>query len=302
MTAAAVVRPLARALPWLERSSACGGSRSPDVATAPLCPYGLPAFRRDTRLDIAAGLHSMDMLARGFFDHTNPDGQTPSARAIAQGYGLGVGENIAYGYSSAGSVALDWMASPGHCRNMLSGAADVGVGVGTARSKPAYYTQAFGDVFSHAVDKGPAGGCPYALNLATLTATDAPDAAPPAASPPEPAPTSAAPAKVSLRQLSLSPRRVRAGGRGTTISYTLSARATVMFHIQRAQGRGARYRTLPGHFTDRGAQGANRLRFAARLRGRALGPGRHRLRAVATTTATSTASAIVQRGFVVVRR
>jgi uncharacterized protein YkwD len=281
----------------------------PQVSDAVFClnnqiraHYGLPAFRRDTRLDMAARLHSIDMMVRGYFDHTNPDGQTPGARAVAQGYGLGVGENIAYGYSSAGSVVLDWMASAGHCRNMLSGAADLGVG--TALSTTAYYTQAFGDFFSHAVDEGPASGCPYALNLATLTGTDASAAAaaPPPASPAEPAPATTAPAKPSLRALSLSPSRVRAGGRGTTISYTLSAPATVMFRIQRAQGRGARYRTLAGSFTDRGAQGVNRLHFAARLRDRALGAGRYRLQAVATTRATSTASAIVRRRFVVVRR
>jgi uncharacterized protein YkwD len=275
---------------------------SPQISDAVFClnnqiraHYGLPAFRRDARLDVAARLHSMDMMARGFFDHTNPDGQTPGARAVAQGYGLGVGENIAYGYSSAGSVVLDWMASAGHCRNMLSGAADLGVG--TALSTTAYYTQAFGDFFSHAVDERPASGCPYTLNLATLTGTDAPAGAPLAASPPEPAPTSEAPAKPSLRALSLSPSRVRAGGRGTTISYTLSAPATVMFRIQRAQGRG--YRTLAGHFTDRGAQGVNRLHFAAHLRDRALGPGRYRLQAVAATSATSS---IVRRRFAVVRR
>jgi uncharacterized protein YkwD len=264
--------------------------------------YGLPAFRRDARLDAAARLHSTDMVLRGFFDHTNPDGLTPSARAAAQGYMLGVGENIAYGYSSAGSVVLDWMASAGHCRNMLSGAADLGVG--TALSTTAYYTQAFGNYFSHMVDAAPASGCPYALNLATLTATDPvitppPPASPPA--PPDPAPASTATAKPSLRALSLSPSRVRAGGRGTTISYTLSARATVTFRIQRAQGRGARYRTLAGDFTDQGAQGANRLRFAARLRDKALRPGRYRLQAVARTSATSNASAIVRRRFVVIR-
>jgi hypothetical protein len=94
---------------------------------------------------------------------------------------------------------------------------------------------------------------------------------------------------------------VRAGGRGTTISYTLSARATVTFRIQRVQGRGAHYRTLAGQLTDQGAQGANRLHFAARLRDKALRPGRYRLQAVATTRATSKASPIVRRRFVVVR-
>jgi uncharacterized protein YkwD len=282
---------------------------SPQISDAVFClsnqiraHYGLPAFRRNPLLDVAARLHSTDMVLRGFFDHTNPDGLTQADRAAAQGYTLSVGENIANGYSSAGSVVLDWMASAGHCRNMLSGAADLGVG--TALSTTAYYTQVFGDYFSHAVDESAAGGCPYALNLATLTGTDGVVVAPPPGSPP--APPDPAPGTPSLHALSLSPSRVRAGGHGTTISYTLSAPATVTFRIQRVQGRGARYRTLAGHFTDQGAQGANRLRFAVRLRGKALRPGRYRLEAVATTRttrATSRASsASVLRRFVVVAR
>jgi uncharacterized protein YkwD len=281
---------------------------TPQVSDAVFClsnqiraHYGLTAFRRDPLLDAAARLHSADMILRGFFDHTNPDGLTPSARAAAQGYMLGVGENIAYGYSSAGSVVLDWMASAGHCRNMLSGATDLGVG--TALSTTAYYTQAFGNYFSHAVDEAPANGCPYALNLATLTdaVAVAPAPASPPPAPPTPAPASTATAKPSLRALSLSPSRMRAGGRGTTISYTLSAGATVTFRVQRAQGRGTHYRTLAGHLTDQGAQGANRLRFAARLRDKALRPGRYRLQAVAANGATGKASAVVRRRFVVVR-
>jgi uncharacterized protein YkwD len=268
--------------------------------------YGLPAFRRDARLDVAARLHSTDMVVRGFFGHTNPDGLTPSDRAAAQGYTIGIGENIGYGYSSARTVVLAWMASAGHCRNMLSGAADLGVG--TAVAPPAYYTQAFGDYFSSAVDESPRNGCPYSLNLDTLTAAEAvavpvPAPAPrPPAAPPVPAQTIAATAKPSLRALALSPSRLRTGGRGTTISYTLSAPATVTFRVQRARGRGARYRTMAGQFTHQGAPGANALQFAARLRGRTLRPGRYRLQAVATTHATGKASAVVRSRFVIVRR
>lgn len=42
----------------------------------------------------AARAHSKDMLDRGFFDHINPDGQSPSDRARARGYTGSVSENI----------------------------------------------------------------------------------------------------------------------------------------------------------------------------------------------------------------
>lgn len=90
---------------------------------------GLPAFVRDTRLDEAARLHAVDMDLRSFFGHVTPEGLTPSDRALAQGYAGSVGENIAFGYDTARAVMDGWMASPGHCRNILSSARDLGIGV-----------------------------------------------------------------------------------------------------------------------------------------------------------------------------
>ncbi len=129
--------------------------------------YGLPAFHRDARLDTAARLQSEDMSDGSFFAHTNPEGLTPNDRAVAQGYTLGVGENIAQGYAPASEVVLRWMASPGHCRNMLSGAVDFGVG--TAVTTMPYYSQEFGDYYSQWVDEAPADSCPYTLDLDALT-------------------------------------------------------------------------------------------------------------------------------------
>ena len=244
--------------------------------------YGLPAFRRDARLDKAAVLHSLDMGVRNFFDHVNPDGLDPTARAAAQGYPVGAGENIAYGYANARSVVLGWMGSAGHCRNILSSAADLGVG--TAVVGTPHYTQNFGDYFSRAVDLGPRNGCPYTVNLDTLT-TPAPgavsqDYAQDYTQTPVSGPQAqAAATALSLRGLSLSPTRFRAG-RGTTISFTLSAPADVTFRIERRKG--GRYRTMSGRFTYQGTAGVNTLRYKGRIAGRALRPGRYRLQVVAT--------------------
>ena len=72
------------------------------------------------------------MHERGFFDHINPDGETPWDRMNRygiRGWTL-VGENIAFGYSSPAAVEAAWMDSPGHRRNILTaGFTHVGVGL-----------------------------------------------------------------------------------------------------------------------------------------------------------------------------
>lgn len=261
--------------------------------------HRLPALRRDVRLDTAATLHSLDMGTRIFFAHINLDGLNPGARAAAQGYTLGVGENIAYGYANARAVVLGWVASAGHCRNILSSAIDLGIGAVLAGGTP-HYTQEFGDWFTRPVDEAPRNGCPYTVNLDTLS-----DAAPPALPTQAPAaPQTAAetaPA-LSLSALALSPRRFRAGRRGTTISFTLSAPATVTFRIQRASRRGTttRYRTMSQRITQDAAAGINTLRFTGRIGGSLLARGRYRLQAVATDAA-GTSAPLVRTRFQIAR-
>ncbi len=71
-------------------------------------------------LTLAARLHALDMAQRGFFDHINPDGLSPTDRVQAQGYAGSAGENIAAGYTSIDDVHAAWMASVGHRKNVLS--------------------------------------------------------------------------------------------------------------------------------------------------------------------------------------
>ncbi|RJQ74674.1 CAP domain-containing protein [Pseudonocardiaceae bacterium YIM PH 21723] len=82
---------------------------------------GCSALTIDDRLQKAAQAHSDDMAARGFFDHTNPDGQQPWDRTKAAGYsGRTIGENIAKGQRSADQVFQGWMNSEGHRKNILN--------------------------------------------------------------------------------------------------------------------------------------------------------------------------------------
>jgi uncharacterized protein YkwD len=73
-------------------------------------------------LRCAARLHSKDMVDRDFFDHTNPDGESPWDRMDKAGYGgySNAGENIAAGSATAAGVVDQWMGSDGHCSNIMS--------------------------------------------------------------------------------------------------------------------------------------------------------------------------------------
>ncbi|MFB7831957.1 CAP domain-containing protein [Streptomyces sp. NPDC056056] len=105
---------------------------------------GCSPVTADARLAALAGAFSEDMAARGFFDHTDPDGATPWARAEKAGVsGLG-GENIARGQADAAAVMESWMNSDGHRANILNcDFTTLGVGVHFADGGP-WWTQDFG--------------------------------------------------------------------------------------------------------------------------------------------------------------
>lgn len=81
-------------------------------------------------LRCAARHHAMDMAVRGFFDHTNPDGDGPGQRIDFAEYDhRGWGENIAFGHPSPQAVMDGWMDSPGHCSNIMKASFnEIGVG------------------------------------------------------------------------------------------------------------------------------------------------------------------------------
>jgi len=98
----------------------------------------------DAGLAQVARAHSADMRDRGFFDHTNPSGQSPWDRAEAAGISYARAENIARGQRDAAAVMSAWMNSPGHRANILN--CDLGrLGTGYAEgSGGPWWTQLFG--------------------------------------------------------------------------------------------------------------------------------------------------------------
>ena len=109
----------------------------------------VPALAWNTKLAAAAQAHSDDMARNNFFDHAGRDGKQASARATQAGYGWrSVGENIAKGQDSPEAAVKSWVASAGHCANLMSGQyKDMGAAYALGRGgEPGaiYWTQVFG--------------------------------------------------------------------------------------------------------------------------------------------------------------
>ncbi|TXS22576.1 CAP domain-containing protein [Streptomyces sp. ms191] len=105
---------------------------------------GCTPVTADSGLSALADAFSRDMAARGFFDHTDPDGATPWVRAQKAGIANMGGENIARGQVDAAAVMQSWMASDGHRANILNcDFKTIGVGVHFADGGP-WWTQDFG--------------------------------------------------------------------------------------------------------------------------------------------------------------
>ena len=151
-----------------------GDASAPQLQAAVVCLVNieresrhLPALKASSRLNRSAQGWTNTMVSHRLFSH----GADFSARITAVGFDWSnVGENIAAGFSTPASVVKGWMASTGHCQNILSPIyRNVGTGL-SARAipgagKPGTWTQDFGLIIGqHPASNNfaPAAGCPYA--------------------------------------------------------------------------------------------------------------------------------------------
>jgi uncharacterized protein YkwD len=98
-------------------------------------------------LESAAQSHANDMATLEYFSHRGKDGREPRDRVRDAGYTARLtGENIAFGAESAEEVVAGWLASPGHCANLMDARfRHTGLGVATARTAGhIYWVQTFG--------------------------------------------------------------------------------------------------------------------------------------------------------------
>jgi len=118
-------------------SRKCGSAR---VAAA-------PPLSASPKLNDAAAGHARDMARRNYFEHRGTDGTQPKDRVLRAGYQPRLtGENIAFGPESAEEVVAGWLASPGHCANIMDARFQhIGVGLSTGRGRGRiYWVQNFG--------------------------------------------------------------------------------------------------------------------------------------------------------------
>jgi uncharacterized protein YkwD len=118
------------------------GRRCGDTAYA-----AAPSLRYSRTLETASTHHARDMARRGYFDHDTPEGVTPAERLARIGYASSLtGENIAKGEISAEEAMRGWLASPGHCANIMDRRfTEMGFGVAAADGSEAelYWVQTF---------------------------------------------------------------------------------------------------------------------------------------------------------------
>ena len=119
------------------RTHKCGRKRFP--ATKQL--------KQAAALERAALAHAQDMAARSYIGHKGRDGSMPADRVTRAGYAwVSVAENVAAGQTTAEEVVNTWLASPGHCANLMSSRySDTGVAYAAtpASEKGIYWVQVF---------------------------------------------------------------------------------------------------------------------------------------------------------------
>lgn len=119
------------------RARRCGSQAFPPAAPVALAEA----------LSVAAQAHARDMATHRYFSHRGRDGREPRDRVRAAGYLARLtGENIAFGPESAEEVVSGWLASAGHCANLMDVRfRHMGLGFATgADARRTYWVQALG--------------------------------------------------------------------------------------------------------------------------------------------------------------
>jgi uncharacterized protein YkwD len=108
-----------------------------------------PPLAWNAALTQASLAHSDDMVAFNFVGHTGTNGSSAGDRATAAGYvWQSWGENVAAGQPTLAVVMAGWMASPGHCANVMrAGFRDIGLACvkgGAGNTYRTYWTMTLG--------------------------------------------------------------------------------------------------------------------------------------------------------------
>lgn len=107
--------------------------------------HGLAPLRYQRQLDQASEGHNRQQVATRTMAHDGIGDGDPGSRIRATGFNRSWGENVATGQTSPEQVVAEWMASPGHRRNILDPSFSyLGVSYATAADGRSYWAQSFG--------------------------------------------------------------------------------------------------------------------------------------------------------------
>ncbi len=116
-----------------------------ELVNAQRAANGLGALVYDSRLDLASERHNMVQATTRSMAHEGLGDGDPGSRIRAAGFNGSWGENVATGQLSPEQVVAEWMASPGHRRNILdSNFRRLGVSYGTSVDGRTFWAQSFG--------------------------------------------------------------------------------------------------------------------------------------------------------------
>lgn len=116
-----------------------------ELVNAERAAYGLRPLSYDARLDLASERHNLVMGATRTMAHSGIGDGDPGSRIRATGFNRSWGENVATGQLSPEQVVREWMASPGHRKNILDPEYRLlGVAYGHGSDGRTYWAQSFG--------------------------------------------------------------------------------------------------------------------------------------------------------------
>ena len=116
-----------------------------ELVNAERAKFGLAPMGYNRQLDAASERHASHMAAVRTMAHSGIGDGDPGSRILAQGFDRSWGENVATGQLSPEQVVAEWMASPGHRRNILDPEfRQLGVAYTTAADGRSYWAQSFG--------------------------------------------------------------------------------------------------------------------------------------------------------------
>jgi uncharacterized protein YkwD len=105
---------------------------------------GLKALIKTNYISYKAEEQNKYMIANNVVSHTGFDARYQDIKRVLGASGMG--ENVAFGFTSAQAVVNGWLASPGHKANIVGNFTHFGISVRPDSAGKKYYTNIFAKI------------------------------------------------------------------------------------------------------------------------------------------------------------